>query len=191
MHIDPLPHRWLNTVIYLWPFFFIHCASGRYLHTVGVPRLESDGIHSSHNKKSGMLFYVPYVSKNPVPAENYFDERDGILPKSIFVKYVLFFLMCSLLETILQILNHLSNRNKTHSYVYIIIFSVSSNLAQISQNHVLYGWGSKRCGHFLNNSIQANYNYFVVCVCKEKKESLTCASQKKIKKREWKELRSP
>lgn len=80
------------------------------------------------------------------------------------------------------ILNHLSNQNKTHSYMYIIIFSASSNLPQISQNHILYGWGSKRCGHFLNNSIQANYNYFAVCVCahREKKGSrLTCASEKK------------
>lgn len=52
--------------------------------------------------------------------------------------------------------------------MYIIIFSASSNLVQISPNHIQYSRGSKRCGHFLNNSIQANYNYFVVCVHVEK-----------------------
>lgn len=63
--------------------------------------------------------------------------------------------------------------------MYIIIFSVSSNLAQISPNHVLYGRGSKRCGHFLNNSIQANYNYFVVCVWTEKRELDLCLTKNK------------
>lgn len=48
--------------------------------------------------------------------------------------------------------------------MYIIIFSASSNLPQISPNHILYE-GIKDVVIFLNNSIQANYNYFAVYVC--------------------------
>lgn len=49
------------------------------------------------------------------------------------------------------------------------------------QNHILYE-ELKDVVTFLNNSIQANYNYFVVCVCTSGKKSnmLTCVLEKKV-----------
>lgn len=56
------------------------------------------------------------------------------------------------------------NQNETRMCVSLYFRQVAI-YPKISQNHILCGSGSKICGHFLNNSIQANYNYFVVCVC--------------------------
>lgn len=53
--------------------------------------------------------------------------------------------------------------------MYIIMFLAASILPQISLNHILYEKLKDVVYFFffffLNNSIQANYNYFAVCVC--------------------------